>query len=165
MATAYALALRQRALLLPWNFMMPAAITERKQLIAHWCAATDVCYTLLAAVDQLPKHRPVPAKASCVEQGHCFYCKTPLLGARGLVESCSNCYVALDALPDHLRQQYFLCFENTLRFSQWDWPLDMIAGIDPETSWYDRLVPPPALPVLTKAQAMQLAAKQKLGIS
>lgn len=153
MATAYAIALRQRALLLPWDFLLPATVASRKDVIAHWSAASNVCYTLLSAAGHLPTDRPVASSISCIEAGHCFYCKTPFPGSRGLVESCKHCHQEQVALPIYLQQQYYFCFENTLRFSRFPWQL----SDTPAT---------PAIHAtqLTKAQAMQLAAKQKLGI-
>lgn len=158
MATAYAIALRQRALLLPWNFLLPETVASRKDVIAHWSAASNVCYVLLSAVDQVPLDRPVASSVSCIEAGHCFYCKTALPGSRGLIESCSNCYQEQAAMQVYLRQQYYFCFENTLRFSRFPWQLS-----EQPTTLPTQAIQP-TLPTLTKAQAMQLAAKKKLGL-
>lgn len=164
MASAYALAILHRSLRLSWDFMLPASVHEKQEPLANWSAASTVCWQLLKASNSYPTDRWGFSAISCIDSGHCFFCKTPFAGTRGLVESCKNCHEQQLAMPEYLRRQYAFCFRNTLDLSKIGWKLDPAERAG-KGNWYDRLVPaPPAppQPQLTKVQAMILAAKKHL---
>lgn len=165
LASSYAIALRNRTLRLPWNFLLPVGREPEAQVADHWCSAVYVCYSMLYAAGEIIHGVPVVSSGSCIEDGHCFYCKTRFHGSRGLVESCSNCHQEQSQLPEATRLLYFRCFENTLRFSRYTWKLHSVEHkIVPAITTQSTQPIQHTLPTLTKAQAMQLAAKKKLGL-
>lgn len=112
MATAYAHAVRQRAVLLPWNYRFAGTQYE-------YCPALTVTWRLLKPVNQFPSehsHRSYgPASCRC-----CFFCKT-ICETVGLQFSCSYCHEQFKTLSTADSQEYNHIYHATLELVHAQW--------------------------------------------
>lgn len=127
MATAYAHAVRQRALMLPWDMRFGTG-TQYEQ-----CPALTAVWHLLRAVDQFPEeHWNRNYGGSCCNL--CFLCKLRNINEthRSLSYCCHACTSRLATFSASDRQEYFHIYKATLELAHAQWlpPINQTPSLD-----------------------------------
>lgn len=122
MATRFALAVRHRTLLLPWDFVWRF---DNRAKAHNGCPASGVAYQILSAVDQWPDEADQLMDyfilySTPTGKGLCYYCKN-LTEQKGLHFACVRCIP-----PDSYT--YYQVYCDALHFASKQWDLSRITN-------------------------------------
>lgn len=158
MATTYAIAVRHRCLLLPWDYKW------RKDNMSHphsECVASAVAWSLLSSIGHWPGNEdsydnPTYSLYATVRgTGLCWNCKN-LSRQLGLHVACSSCTVPSS-------YQYMRAYFGALRFASNKWQQSKTPSLDWTTSFLAEPVQAAAARAVTGAdQQLSRSAKLKL---